>query len=174
MGRTRAAIADGVGRCLAARGARRTTMRDIAAAAGVAKGTLYNHVRTRSEAYLLFAEVEVARLCALLGSGESCGTPADRLVAVAEHVATHPVARALAATEPATLIVALSPDLAAAPFHGELRAALGALVGEPSADLVLRWLLTLLVDPGTVEQRTAAIQRLVGVSQLAVGGDEYR
>src|SRR4051794_988350 len=51
MGRTRAAVLDGAGRAIEKHGSRRATMADIANLAGVAKGTLYNHFRTKDAVY---------------------------------------------------------------------------------------------------------------------------
>ena len=60
MGRTRLGLLAGAARAFAEHGLRRSTMQSIAAAAGVAKATLYNHFRTKDEvtAALLAAELE--------------------------------------------------------------------------------------------------------------------
>ena len=49
MDRTRAGLLAGAARAFAEHGLRRSTMQSIAAAAGVAKATLYNHFRTKDE-----------------------------------------------------------------------------------------------------------------------------
>ncbi len=146
MGRAQAAIVAGVGRCLAEHGARRTTMIDIAAAAGIAKGTLYNHVRTKPEAYALYADAEVARLTEVLaGAG---------LVAAGDALAAHPVAARMRAHEPAALAALLlsGPATGARARVGE---ALEDQVGTARAPIALRWLLSLLVVPGTEQSRAA-------------------
>ena len=51
MERTRAAVLDGAARAVEKHGARRATMGDIAVLAGIAKGTLYNHFRTKDAVY---------------------------------------------------------------------------------------------------------------------------
>lgn len=162
MGRTRTAIVRGIGACLAGQGARRTTMVDIAAAAGVAKGTLYNHVRTRGEAYRLFGETEAQRAAALLRGGAG---PGAALHALAEEIAGHPVLRRLATDEPAALVEVLRPGVLRDGPVATVREALVALVGEQVADLALRWLLSLILDPGGPPDRqagAAALARLSG------------
>ena len=72
MQRTRAAVLDGAVRAVEKHGARRTTMADIAMLAGVAKGTLYNHFRTKEAVYSATAEAELRSL------GAECGVVADR------------------------------------------------------------------------------------------------
>jgi AcrR family transcriptional regulator len=178
MGRTRLAIGEGVAQCLVARGARKTTMIDIASAAGIAKGTLYNHVRTRAEAYLLCAELEVERVVDLLRDGpelqrsadQSLAAPAQaeaarRLGAVAEAIAHHPVVRALAGGEPAALATALTAGPPAASLREEVRRALAGVVGEQASDLAVRWLLSLLFDAGSPAQRADAVNFLVAVHE---------
>lgn len=162
MDRAQAAIVAGVGRCLAENGARRSTMIDIAAAAGIAKGTLYNHVRTKSEAFVLYAEAEVARL--------SDALVADGLTAAATSVAEHPVVERMRAHEPAALAAAL---LTAPADAARLRVleALDDLVGSSLAPVVLRWLLSLLLVPGSSESRATEAAALAdAVAALSAAG----
>ena len=49
MNRTRAGLLAGAARAFADQGLRRSTMQSVAAAAGVAKATLYNHFRTKDD-----------------------------------------------------------------------------------------------------------------------------
>ncbi|HMC68971.1 MAG TPA: TetR family transcriptional regulator, partial [Mycobacteriales bacterium] len=70
MQRTRAAVLDGAVRAVEKHGARRTTMADIAMLAGIAKGTLYNHFRTKEAVYAAAVEAAVQSL------GEECATVA--------------------------------------------------------------------------------------------------
>jgi len=162
MGRTRAAIVTGTARCLAEHGARRTTMIDIAAASGVAKGTLYNHVRTKTEAYRLLGESEAGRLVELLTAGPN----ADRamvLAHAAETIALHPVARRLAQQEPTLLAAVLLPGPLTRGAYSQVRAALVLLLGGVAGPLALRWLMSLLIDPGERAERAmtaAALARL--------------
>jgi AcrR family transcriptional regulator len=145
MARTESAVVDGVGRCLAESGARRTTMIDIAAAAGIAKGTLYNHVRTKAEAYDRYADAQIAELLDLLAAGG--------LAPAAEAVADHPVAARLRQDEPDALAAAM---LAAGGRRDQVLEALEDVVGA-AAPVAYRWLLSLLVDPGDADERAAAV-----------------
>jgi len=157
MGRTQVAVLEGTARCLVAHGARRTTMVDIAAAAGVAKGTLYNHVRTRAEAYRLLADEETARLVGLL-----TGEPPLALAAAADFVATHPVVRRFARDEPAALAVLLTPGPWTEGPYGRVAEALEDLLGPERAPLGLRLLLSLLGSPGSAEERAALAVLVAG------------
>lgn len=152
MDRAQTAIVAGVGRCLVDHGARRSTMIDIAAAAGIAKGTLYNHVRTKSEAFALYADAEIARLLDLIA--------AEGLEAAATAVGEHPVVARMRSHEPAALAaVLLSAPADAA--RGRVLEALDDLVGSSLAPVALRWLLSLLVVPGTPQSRAAEAAALV-------------
>lgn len=152
MDRAQSAIVAGVGHCLVGQGARKTTMIDIAAASGVAKGTLYNHVRTKSEAYALYADAEVTRLVDVLA--------VDGLAAAGREVADHPALARMRAHEPAALASVLVSE-ASSPLRERVLEALDDLVGAPSA-LALRWLLSLMVVPGTPESRAADVATLLG------------
>ena len=55
----------GAARAFAEHGLRRSTMQSVAAAAGVAKATLYNHFRTKDEVAAALLAVELDRLSAL-------------------------------------------------------------------------------------------------------------
>src|SRR5581483_5452178 len=61
MNRTRAAILEGARRAVEVSGTR-ITMAQVAAAAGVAKATLYNHFRTREAVLDALLEDEIATL----------------------------------------------------------------------------------------------------------------
>ena len=63
MQRTRSALLDGAVRAIEKHGARRATMADIAMLAGVAKGTLYNHFRTKEAIYTATADAALRSLC---------------------------------------------------------------------------------------------------------------
>jgi AcrR family transcriptional regulator len=63
MGRTRQALLRGAAAAVAAHGTR-VTMAEVATAAGVAKATLYNHLRTREEVLQAVLANEVLRVCA--------------------------------------------------------------------------------------------------------------
>mgnify|MGYP000273468844 CR=1 FL=1 len=66
MGRTRTALLQAAAGCVTARGARATTMGQLAREGGVAKATLYNHFRTKDEVLAALVDSRVAAL------GEVC------------------------------------------------------------------------------------------------------
>jgi AcrR family transcriptional regulator len=153
MGRTRLGLLAGAARAFAEHGLRRSTMQSIAAAAGVAKATLYNHFRTKDEVATALLAAELDRLTALAGE-----LPLDRaLAALADELGAHPVLRRLAATEPETLTVLLGVGTERwAELTGRLAAALQ--VDDDAAELAGRWLLGVVLQPGrsTTRHRHAA------------------
>ena len=153
MGRTRRGLLEAAARAFAAQGLRRSTMQSVAEAAGVAKGTLYNHFRTKDEVARALLAAELDRLHAL-----AAGLPVDvALAALADKLAGHPVLRRLAATEPELLtgLLTVEPDRWAE-VTARLAAALG--VDADRAELAGRWLLGVVLQPGrsTLRRRSAA------------------
>jgi AcrR family transcriptional regulator len=167
MERTRAGLLDGAAGLVAARPPKQIAMTDIAAAAGVAKGTLYNHFRTKPDIWSALAEREIARLV------EAC---ADRpltesLVLAARAVATHPGLRQVAAHEPAALLGVLTTGRDT-PGWLAVRRAVDTLLDRAGrdragADLVLRWLSSYLWAPGG--DPTAAAGMIAGALPAAAG-----
>jgi AcrR family transcriptional regulator len=119
-------------------------MSDIATLSGVAKGTLYNHFRTKEAVYLAAVEAGVTAL------GEECVVAArddlaDALAIAAERLASHPALRRIATDEPAThaALVSVGTDGVWATARAcvsdvLLAGAVGAT--QPAVDVVLRWL----------------------------------
>ena len=146
MGRTRAALLDGARRAVEVSGTK-ITMAQVAAAAGVAKATLYNHFRTREAVLSALLMDEVTALsaeCAALPLAQALGTAANRL-------ARHPLVRALARTEPGTLAALGCVDTTAEGWR-QARDAVTVALGAESrggADMVLRWLASYLITPAT-------------------------
>jgi AcrR family transcriptional regulator len=144
MDRTRVALLDGARRAVAVSGMR-ITMAQVAAAAGVAKATLYNHFRTREAVLAALLDDEVRRL-----TTSGAGRPAaDRLVLAATELSQHPVLRALAELEPATLAALATIDTSA-PGWVAARAAVSAVLaddGRTGAEFVLRWLASFVLAP---------------------------
>lgn len=144
MDRTRAALLAGAGRAVEVDGTR-ITMAQIAAAAGVAKATLYNHFRTREAVLAALVVAEVERLVAA-ADGAALGTAlADAALALSDH----PLRRALARLEPAAIAALARIDLSAAGW-ATARAAVDAALaaaGYGGTDTVLRWLASFVVTP---------------------------
>jgi AcrR family transcriptional regulator len=158
MNRTRAGLLAGAARAFAEHGLRRSTMQSIAAAAGVAKATLYNHFRTKDEVASALLAAELDRLTALAET-----LPRDQaLAALSDELGAHPVLRRLAGTEPETLtaLLAVGTDRWA-----ELTARLGAAlqVDGDGAELAGRWLLGVVLQPGRSTTRRRHAGRLAAV-----------
>lgn len=146
MNRTRAALLDGARRAVEVSGTK-ITMAQVAAAAGVAKATLYNHFRTREavlSALLVDEVTKLADTCAGLPLEEALGTAASA-------VARHPVLCALARLEPATLAALARVDPSADGWrlaHEAVAAGL-AKASRGGTDFLLRWLASYVVTPAT-------------------------
>jgi AcrR family transcriptional regulator len=167
MNRSRAALLSGAARAVATTGTK-ITMAQVAAAAGVAKATLYNHFRTR-EAVL--AALAVQQVDALID--EQAGKPLGvALVDAATAISGHPVRAGLAVVEPAVLAaVGRINDTAEGWQHA--RAAIDAALAAESrdgTDTVLRWLASYLLTPGDPESiaRDVAVL-LAGLPVLDAG-----
>ncbi|MGY1620031.1 TetR family transcriptional regulator [Geodermatophilus sp. SYSU D00691] len=155
LARTRQGLLDGAARAFADAGPRRATMQSIAAAAGVAKATLYNHFRTKDEVARALLTAELDRVTALAAALP----PADALAALADEAAGHPVLRRLAESEPAVLAALLGADAERwADLTARLAAALG--VDDEGAELAGRWLLGVVLQPGRSGLRHRAAGRL--------------
>jgi AcrR family transcriptional regulator len=150
MNRTRAALLDGARRAVEASGTK-ITMAQVAASAGVAKATLYNHFRTREAVLDALLLDEVGRLI-----DRVAGLPVhDALAATAAALSDSPLLRTLARVEPAT-VAALGRIDRTAPGWQRARAAVDSALaadGRGGGEFVLRWLASFMVSPA----RPAAI-----------------
>ncbi|MDP9115747.1 MAG: TetR/AcrR family transcriptional regulator [Actinomycetota bacterium] len=158
MARTRAALLDGARRAVQVNGTK-ITMAQVAASAGVAKATLYNHFRTRDAvlAALLIDQVDALTTeCAGLSLPEA-------LALAARTLAEHPVLRALAKLEPATLACLARVDLRCGGWSCAHAAVTGALTadGRGGADFVLRWLASFVISPAPGARVAADIEILL-------------
>jgi AcrR family transcriptional regulator len=148
MSRTRAALLAGAARAVATTGTR-ITMAQVAAAAGVAKATLYNHFRTRDAVLAALVEHQVDQII-----DAQDGKPlATALVDAATAIAEHPVRRGLVKVEPAVLASLGRIDDAAAGWQ-HARAAVGAALAAEArdgVDTVLRWLASFVLTEATPE-----------------------
>ena len=159
MARTRAGLLDGARRAVAEQGTRRTTMSDIAAAAGVAKATLYNHFRTKDDVWSALVEAEVRGIAA-----ECEELPlAEALAHAAYRLGSHPALRHVADGEPATLagLLVRRPQAAGWQAAEEAVGQRLAADGRTGDDLVLRWLSSYLATPGQPGAIRAAAEALV-------------
>lgn len=177
MVRSRARILSGAAKCITRYGTRKTTMGDISREGGVAKGTLYNHFRTKPDVYaaLLADEVDdlltqIAALPAQAGSAESV---VDALAFAAEWLSEHPVLRALREREPEVVARLARPSDApawqavreAALRRVSLAVAAGGLHPQTdpavAVDAMLRWAVSHVVWPAAPDTATAAARHVV-------------
>ncbi|PZS33983.1 MAG: TetR family transcriptional regulator [Pseudonocardiales bacterium] len=146
MNRTRAALLDGARLSVEASGTK-ITMAQVAAAAGVAKATLYNHFRTREAVLSALLSAEVSKLV-----DSVAGQPlATALAGAADALSRHPSVRTLGRIEPATLAALGCIDVTAESWHSAREAVRSALRAENrgGTDTVLRWLASYLITPGS-------------------------
>jgi AcrR family transcriptional regulator len=144
MNRTRAALLDGARQAVATSGTK-LSMSQVATCAGVAKATLYNHFRTREAVLAALVDYEVARLVDSLNGLEL----PRALEQAAAGVANHPVLRALARVEPATLARLGRVDIYADGWRQALDAVRThlAAAGVGGERVVLRWLASFVLAP---------------------------
>ena len=168
MGRTRTALLQAAAGCVTARGARATTMGQLALEGGVAKATLYNHFRTKDEVLAALVDSRVAALGEVCLSVAGDGGLAAALERAAAGLAADEPLRAVAAGEPALLLPLLRPgagggwDAARTAVTTVLEAS-GTPSGPGAVDTVLRWLVGQLLQPVTADQGR------VGAQVLAAG-----
>ena len=160
MNRTRQGLLAGAARAFAEHGLRRSTMQSVAAAAGVAKATLYNHFRTKDEVAAALLAAELDRL-----GTQAAEQPADAALAMlSDELGAHPVLRRLADTEPDLLA-----GLLGTARWAELVTRLGAAlrVDEDSAELAGRWLLGVVLQPGRSTTRHRHAARLAAILSVS-------
>jgi AcrR family transcriptional regulator len=158
MSRTRAALMAGAARAVEISGTK-ITMSQVAAAAGVAKATLYNHFRTREAVLDALVAAEVEGLVDEFGH-----LPAvEALSGAATAISRHPLRHALARIEPQTLAALGRIDDAAEPWRrarGAVEAALGPDLSQ-GTDLVLRWLASFVLSPESRVEMAEAEARVL-------------
>lgn len=168
MGRSRAAAVAGARRVLVERGVRKTTMGEVAVRGGLAKATLYNHVRTKDELLLLVAAEGLERVRAAASSALGSGDLTTGLTAAAAELAGDEVLIALRRSEPAALLPLAAPgdgagwDRARA-ATSEVLAAGGRTPDPAAVDLTLRWLTSHVLSPGRPAERAAAARALAAL-----------
>jgi len=158
MSRTRAALMAGAARAVEVSGTK-ITMAQVAAAAGVAKATLYNHFRTREAVLDALVRTEVDAVIdefAVLSMVEA-------LSGAARAISAHPLRSALARIEPQTLAAIGRIDERSEPWAHASDAVTAVLATESrgGADLVLRWLASFVLSPGTSASISADLQVLL-------------
>jgi AcrR family transcriptional regulator len=159
MGRSRAAALDGARRVFAENGIRKASMADVAVRGGLAKATLYNHFRTKSElvAGLVLDDVaDLAQDCVDLAKDDAVVA----LTRAADAVATNPVFVGLRIVEPTALLAAVAPG--DGPVWDGIRTQVERMLDAANlsshadcVDLVCRWLASFVTAPGSSAVRSA-------------------
>jgi AcrR family transcriptional regulator len=169
MNRTRAALLDGARRAVEASGTK-ITMAQVAASAGVAKATLYNHFRTREAVLDALLQDEVRVL-----TERAAGKPlADALAATAAAISESPLLRTLARIEPATVAGLGRIDRTAIGWQ-RARAAVDAALSVDArggGELVLRWLASFLLSPARPADIAADLAVLIAALPDVPGAAE--
>jgi AcrR family transcriptional regulator len=161
MARTRAAVLDGAARAVEKHGARRTTMADIANLAGIAKGTLYNHFRAKEAVFTATITAGVRSLtdeCVTVATDDL----ADALALAADRLGTHPALCRLAVDEPATIaaLTAIDDSEQWDAIRWSVKSILdagGRDATPATVEVVLRWLVTFMGNPGRDVEAQAAV-----------------
>ena len=177
MARSRACILSGAAKCIARYGTRKTTMGDISREGGIAKGTLYNHFRKKSDVYaaLLADEVDdlLTQLGALAAPAGSAESVVEALAHAAEWLSEHPVLSALRDREPELAARLTRPTdtpvwqqvRQAALQRVSLAVAAGALhpQTDPAAavDALLRWVVSHVAWPAPHGSAAEAARQVV-------------
>ena len=177
MTRSRACILSGAAKCIARYGTRKTTMGDISREGGIAKGTLYNHFRTKPDVYAALLDDEVddllTQVAALPGPAGSAERVVGALAFAAEWLSEHPVLRALRDREPETAARLARPS--DAPLWTRVRAeatrlvSLAVAAGElhpqtdppVAADTLIRWVVSHVTWPADADAAHVAARQVV-------------
>jgi AcrR family transcriptional regulator len=173
MGRTRTALLEGAQRAVEKYGVRRTSMGELATVAGIAKGTLYNHFRTKDDVWAALIEHEIAGLadeCVVVARSEGVGAALER---AADRLSAHAGLRRIAAEEPAVL--ARLVVVGAGRGWDSARIAVSDVVGlEPddsAVATVLRWLVSFVGAPGREGEAAAGAALLAEALREPSEGD---
>lgn len=156
--RSRAAILDGARAAVLANGTS-ITMAQIAARAGVAKATLYNHFRARED---VLAELLLAEIDQLIASVAHLPLPVA-LSRAAVAISEHPLLEALGAHDGAALAVLARVDVRSAGWGRVAQATerLLARRGRRGTPTVLRWLASFVLAPADSDDIAADVSVLV-------------
>ncbi|HET7312087.1 MAG TPA: TetR/AcrR family transcriptional regulator, partial [Mycobacteriales bacterium] len=120
--------------------------------AGVAKGTLYNHFRTKDAVYSAALDTGVRSLaeeCVVVAADDL----AEALALAAERLSNVPALRRIATDEPAVL-ASLTSIGAGREWESVRQAVRATLIAagrtstDPAVDVVLRWLVSFVGNPG--------------------------
>ena len=157
MERARSAAIAGALDVLAKRGAKALTMAEVADAGGLARATLYNHVRDKQSLFHLVLGHE-AREVANLFTSES--TLPKALTRASQFIAEHPALVGIRTHDPLSL-APLAVPTAGEGWNAIRELTRQALVargskGTPAqVDVLLRWLTSFVVEPSDAASRSS-------------------
>jgi AcrR family transcriptional regulator len=156
--RSRAAILEGARAAVLANGTS-ITMAQVAARAGVAKATLYNHYRARED---VLAELLLAEIDRLIDSVAHLPLPVA-LTRAAVAISEHPLLEALGGSDDTALSVLARVDVRSAGWGRVAQATerLLARRGRRGTPTVLRWLASFVIAPADLDDIAADVSVLV-------------
>jgi AcrR family transcriptional regulator len=151
-------------------------MADIAMLAGIAKGTLYNHFRTKEAVYAATVDAGVRTLtqeCAAVAQEDL----AEALALAAERLGSHPALRRIATDEPAVMAALVQIGDGGSWTHvregaAEVLRAAGRDVDTASVELVVRWLVSFVASTGHGVEAQAARLAAALPSPIPAPSDE--
>ena len=158
---TRAAIARAAREALASGGVSALTMSGVAERSGLARATVYNHVRDRSELQSLVVNSLLAEAETV---AEAQDTPSGLLCAWADWLAAEPAVAGLRLHDPAVLVAAIEAGLAlgddVARVGVSALSRVGAHADLSAVDTVARWLSGFALHPSEPAAREVSAQIL--------------
>lgn len=162
MERARAAAIAGAVAVLAKRGAKALTMADVADEGGLARATLYNHVRDKQSLFQLVLGHE-ARVVAHLFATEA--TLPKALTRASQFIAEHPALIGVRTHDPLSLAPITVPGTGEGwdAIRELTRQALVARGGKGTpaqVDVLLRWLTSFVVEPSDDASRSSQASAL--------------
>ena len=153
MQRARAGAIRGALETLARRGLKRLTMAEAADRGGLARATLYNHVRDKDQLLALLLEHESQAVADAFVAAPDLEAA---LIAAATLVAEHPALIGLREHEPTALVQLSVPGAGAVrTLAGEALQRRGCSASEANVDLLLRWLGSFVASPSEPAVRAA-------------------
>lgn len=162
MQRARSAAVAGALQVLAKRGVKALTMADVADAGGLARATLYNHVRDKQSLLQLVLAHEVRELAKTFSAAS---TMPSALTTTARAIADHPALVGVRAHDPLALAPISVPSAgegwtAIRELTRQALAARGGKASEAQVDLLLRWLTSFVAVPSDDASRNSQASEL--------------
>ena len=160
--RTQDAIADAARSILQNGPIKNLSMVSLASTSGIARATVYNHISEKSDIYRLISESYLADFAKLVAKNEK---PVAGLNAIADFIATDEAIAGLRKHDQKALLQAITyihsmPDPIAKLMMDSLLA-WNLSADLISADVMIRWLTSYAINPGTKVDRQVGAELLV-------------